>query len=52
MSLKSEILELYNKTKFTEDDKNLFFKFRNGLNSGEIRAADKIDGKWITNDWV
>ena len=52
MSLKSEILELYNKMEFTKDDKNLFLKFRNGLNSGEIRAAEKINGKWITNDWV
>lgn len=52
MSLKSEILELYNKMEFTKDDKNLFLKFRNGLNSGEIRAAEKINGIWITNDWV
>ena len=52
MSLKSKILELYNKVEFTKDDKNLFFEFRNGLNSGEIRAAEKIKGKWITNDWV
>ena len=52
MSLKSQILELYNKIEFTEDDKNLFIKFRNGLNSGEIRSAEKINDKWITNDWV
>ncbi len=52
MSSKSEILELYNKTEFDETDKKLFLEFRNGLNSGKIRAAEKIDGKWITNDWV
>ncbi len=52
MSLKSQILELYNKTKFTEKDKKLFLEFRNGLNSGEIRAAEKVNGKWITNKWV
>ena len=52
MSLKAQILELYNKIEFTEDDKNLFLRFRNGLNTGEIRAAEKINGKWITNDWV
>lgn len=52
MCLKSQILELYNKTEFDETDKKLFLEFRNGLNSGKIRAAEKIDGKWITNDWV
>jgi len=52
MSLKSKILELYNKVQFTKNDKNLFFEFRNELKTGEIRAAEKIDGKWITNDWV
>jgi len=52
MNLKSQILELYNNTEFTEDDKKLFLEFRSGLNTGEIRAAEKIDGKWITNDWV
>ncbi|MEA2097128.1 MAG: 2,3,4,5-tetrahydropyridine-2,6-dicarboxylate N-succinyltransferase [Candidatus Cloacimonadota bacterium] len=52
MSLKSKILELYNIMEFTKNDKDLFLKFRNGLNSGEIRAAEKINGIWITNDWV
>ncbi len=52
MSLKSQILELHNKTEFNEKDKKLFLKFRNGLNSGEIRAAEKVNGKWITNNWV
>jgi len=52
MILKSQILELYNKTKFDDADKKLFLKFRNKLNTGEIRAAEKVNGKWITNDWV
>ncbi|MDA3814405.1 MAG: 2,3,4,5-tetrahydropyridine-2,6-dicarboxylate N-succinyltransferase [Candidatus Cloacimonetes bacterium] len=52
MSLKSQILELYNKTEFSDIDRKLFLKFRNGLNTGEIRAAEKIEGKWITNNWV
>ena len=52
MSLKSRIIELYSKTEFSENDKELFLEFRNGLNLGEIRAAEKINGKWITNDWV
>jgi len=52
MSLKSQILELYDKTEFNEEDRSLFIEFRTGLNSGEIRAAEKINGNWITNDWV
>ncbi|MDP8204635.1 MAG: 2,3,4,5-tetrahydropyridine-2,6-dicarboxylate N-succinyltransferase [Candidatus Tenebribacter mawsonii] len=52
MKLKSQILELYNKIEFSESDKKLFIEFRDGLNSGKIRAAEKIDGKWVTNDWV
>ncbi len=52
MSLKSQILELYNKIEFSDIDKKLFLEFRNGLNTGEIRAAEKIDGKWTTNLWV
>lgn len=50
--MKSEIIKLYDKKVFTEDDRNIFLKFRAGLNSGTIRAAEKIDGKWVTNDWV
>ena len=52
MSLESQILELYNKTEFNDKDKNLFLEFRNGLNTGEIRAAEKRNGKWITISWV
>jgi len=52
MSLKSQILELYNKNNYCDADKKLFLEFRNKLNTGEIRAAEKIDGKWITYDWV
>ncbi len=52
MNLKPQILELYNKTEFSNADRKLFLEFRNGLNSGEIRAAEKIDDNWITNAWV
>ncbi|MBT5420477.1 MAG: 2,3,4,5-tetrahydropyridine-2,6-dicarboxylate N-succinyltransferase, partial [Candidatus Cloacimonetes bacterium] len=52
MSIKTQIIELYNRKEFSENDKKLFLEFRNGLNSGEIRAAEKIDGNWITNNWV
>ena len=29
-----------------------FFDFRNALTRGEIRAAEKIDGRWVVNPWV
>jgi 2,3,4,5-tetrahydropyridine-2,6-dicarboxylate N-succinyltransferase len=29
-----------------------FFKFRDALTQGKIRAAEKIDGRWIVNTWV
>ncbi len=32
--------------------RQLFLKFRDALTSGEIRAAEKIDGRWRTNAWV
>jgi 2,3,4,5-tetrahydropyridine-2,6-dicarboxylate N-succinyltransferase len=50
--MKNKILELYNRNEFTEEDRILFNEFIGKLNSGEIRAAEKIDGKWITNGWV
>jgi 2,3,4,5-tetrahydropyridine-2-carboxylate N-succinyltransferase len=29
-----------------------FFDFRAALTRGEIRAAEKVDGRWIVNAWV
>ena len=29
-----------------------FFEFRDALTQGKIRAAEKIDGRWIVNIWV
>ena len=29
-----------------------FFQFRDALTRGEIRAAEKIDGRWTVNTWV
>src|SRR5689334_11351897 len=29
-----------------------FVRFREGLEAGEIRAADKVDGRWRVNAWV
>ncbi len=29
-----------------------FFEFRDALTQGKIRAAEKIDGRWVVNIWV
>ena len=29
-----------------------FFDFRSALTRGDIRAAEKIDGRWVVNAWV
>jgi 2,3,4,5-tetrahydropyridine-2-carboxylate N-succinyltransferase len=55
MSLREEIEELSERdTKgFTERDRALFDKFKEALNSGEVRAATRAeDGEWRVNSWV
>ena len=29
-----------------------FIQFRNALTRGEIRAAEKVNGRWTVNAWV
>lgn len=51
--MQNMINELFNKKEgFTQDDFELFSNFKKGLMNGSIRAANKIDGEWITNIWV
>lgn len=50
--MKDLILKLYNKQEFSESDRIVFDEFKSSLNSGKIRAAEKIAGNWQTNDWV
>ena len=50
--MKDRILDLYEKKKFTIEDRNIFDEFKKKLNSGEIRSAEKVNGKWQTNKWV
>ena len=35
-----------------EDARRTFFDFRAALTRGEIRAAEKIAGRWVVNAWV
>ncbi len=32
--------------------RRIFLEFRDQLTQGEIRAAEKVDGRWVTNAWV
>ena len=52
MKLKEKINNLYYKKEFSLSDIETFNEFKKALNSGEIRAAECINGKWRTNDWV
>jgi 2,3,4,5-tetrahydropyridine-2-carboxylate N-succinyltransferase len=38
---------------FSREDRAVFEEFKQALNRGEVRAAEKrADGKWIVNSWV
>jgi 2,3,4,5-tetrahydropyridine-2-carboxylate N-succinyltransferase len=49
MALKDEILEAWDEG---EADVPLLDDFLGALNDGEVRAAEKSDGVWETNEWV
>ncbi len=34
------------------DARNTFLEFRSALTRGEIRAAEKVAGRWVVNAWV
>ena len=52
--LAEKIQELFDKSpaEFTQEHRALFNEFKQKLNSGEVRAAERIDGKWRVNAWV
>jgi len=38
---------------FSREDRTVFEEFKQALNRGEVRAAEKsADGKWLVNSWV
>ncbi|HPR17685.1 MAG TPA: 2,3,4,5-tetrahydropyridine-2,6-dicarboxylate N-succinyltransferase [Candidatus Cloacimonadota bacterium] len=51
-TLEQQILALSQKQKFIPADYELFYEFRTALNEGKVRAAEKVNGNWQTNDWV
>lgn len=58
IKMKNEILNLHqtladNKDyQITSADKDLILSAMNDLDSGKIRVSEKIENKWITNEWV
>ncbi len=35
-----------------DEARPIFFDFRSALTRGEVRAAEKLDGRWVVNAWV
>ena len=53
MNLEQKIEALYLKEPpYSDEDLSLFADFRNALENGSVRAADKKEGNWVTNIWV
>ncbi len=53
MELKDEIIKLYDSSRpYSEGDLETFEKFVSLLDSGKIRAAEKIGNAWLVNAWV
>src|ERR1700730_18214555 len=53
-SLKSSIerLAALGEVENNPDARPAFIEFRDALTQGKIRAAEKIDGRWVVNTWV
>ncbi|HTC55516.1 MAG TPA: 2,3,4,5-tetrahydropyridine-2,6-dicarboxylate N-succinyltransferase [Candidatus Sulfotelmatobacter sp.] len=53
-SLKSSIerLAALGEVEHNPEARPLFLEFRDALTQGKIRAAEKIDGRWVVNIWV
>ncbi len=54
MELAEKIKELFDSgaDEFTDEHYRLFDEFKQKLNRGEARAAEKVDGRWRVNRWV
>jgi 2,3,4,5-tetrahydropyridine-2-carboxylate N-succinyltransferase len=51
--IKEKILAIYEDIDFNKAQAiEIFNQFINLLNTGEIRSAQQVDGKWIVNEWV
>jgi 2,3,4,5-tetrahydropyridine-2-carboxylate N-succinyltransferase len=54
MILAERIQSLYDNppAEVTDEHRELFNEFKQKLNSGEVRAAEKVGGRWRVNRWV
>src|ERR1051325_4077941 len=54
MDLSESIQRLFDNPpeEFTDEHHSLFDQFKQKLNTGEVRAAEKVDGQWRVNHWV
>jgi 2,3,4,5-tetrahydropyridine-2-carboxylate N-succinyltransferase len=55
MPLREQIEALANRqtSEFTAEDREVFAEFKQALNRGEVRAAEKtVNGEWSVNAWV
>src|SRR5258708_921204 len=54
LTLKSAIEQLSTRETFSNPDeaRRTFLDFRAALTRGEVRAAEKVDGRWVVNAWV
>ena len=54
MDLSEQIHQLFEDSpeEFTDEHHALFDLFKQKLNTGEVRAAEKVDGQWRVNHWV
>ena len=53
MNLRAEIEQLFGKSEFASNDREVYESFKTALRRGEIRSAEKdIDGDWNANAWV
>lgn len=52
MKLQERIENLWKKDAFAKEDRSIFEEFVQELNLGNIRSAEKTNGKWQVNIWV
>jgi 2,3,4,5-tetrahydropyridine-2,6-dicarboxylate N-succinyltransferase len=54
MELSEKIQQLFEHTpeQLTDEHYALFDEFKGKLNSGEVRAAERVEGTWRVNHWV
>ena len=50
--MKNEILALFEKASLEAADHKIIRDAMNELDNGKIRVAEKVEGNWITNEWV